>query len=75
LQYQNSITIVRRVQAGAGDPALAGRASEVEASRLNPKSEIKMAGLHPSVGHKRFGKISPDRCGYGCDFSKPFLRQ
>jgi hypothetical protein len=40
-----------------------------------PKTEIKMAGLHPSVGHKRFEKISPDRCGYGCDFSKPFLRQ
>jgi hypothetical protein len=40
-----------------------------------PKSEIKMAGLHPSVGHKRFGKISPDRCGYGFDFSKAFLLQ
>jgi hypothetical protein len=34
-----------------------------------------MAGLHPSVGHKRFGKISPDRCGHGFDFSKPFLLQ
>jgi hypothetical protein len=42
---------------------------------LNPKSEIKMAGLHQSVGHKRFGKISPDRCGYGFDFSKSFLLQ
>jgi hypothetical protein len=42
---------------------------------LNPKSEIEMAGLHQSVGHKRFGKISPDRCGYGCDFSKAFLLQ
>ncbi len=34
-----------------------------------------MAGLHQSAGHKRFGKISPDRCGYGFDFSKPFLLQ
>ena len=42
---------------------------------LNPKSEIEMAGMHPSVGHKRFGKISPDRCGYGFDFSKAFLLQ
>jgi len=42
---------------------------------FNPKSEIKMAGLHPSVGHKRFGKISPVRCGYGFDFSKSFLLQ
>jgi hypothetical protein len=34
-----------------------------------------MAGLHQSLGHKRFGKISPDRWGYGFDFSKPFLLQ
>jgi hypothetical protein len=43
--------------------------------RFNPKSEIEMAGLHQSVGHKRFGKISPDHRGYGFNFSKPFLLQ
>ncbi len=43
--------------------------------RLNPNSEIKMAGLHQSLGHKRFGKISPDHCGYAGDFSKVFLLQ
>jgi hypothetical protein len=42
---------------------------------LNPKSETKLAGLRQSVGHKRFGRISPDHCGYGFDFSKPFLLQ
>jgi hypothetical protein len=34
-----------------------------------------MTSLHQSVGHKRFGKISPDRSGYGFDFSKAFLLQ
>ena len=40
-----------------------------------PKTEIKMANLHQSLGHKRLGKISPDRCGYGFAFSNPFLLQ
>jgi hypothetical protein len=54
------------------------RARRAEASSvggLSPKSEIKTAGLHQSVGQKRFGKISPDHCGYGFDFSKTFLLQ
>jgi hypothetical protein len=42
---------------------------------LNPKSEIEMANLRQSVGRKRLGKISPDRCGYGFDFSKVFPLQ
>jgi hypothetical protein len=39
---------------------------------LNPKSEIKTANLHQSLGYKRFAKISPDRCGYGLIFAKRF---
>jgi hypothetical protein len=42
---------------------------------LNPKTEIKTAGLHQSFGHKRFGIIQPDRRGQGGNFSKVFLRQ
>ncbi len=44
-------------------------------SRLNPENEIQMARLPQSIGRKLFGKFSPDRFGYGFDFSKEFPLQ
>jgi len=38
----------------------------------HPNSEIKTASRHQSLGHKRFGKISPDPCGYAGDFPNRF---
>jgi hypothetical protein len=42
---------------------------------FNLKSEIEIANLRQSLGHKRIEKISPDRFGHGFDFFDPFLLQ
>ncbi len=43
--------------------------------KFNPKNEIPKANLRQSTGRKLFGKILPDRFGYGFDFSKEFPLQ
>ncbi len=64
-----------RCRPGRPSPGAPGRHPFSAGCYLNPNSEIKTAGLYQSLGHKRFGKISPDHCGYAGDFSKVFLLQ
>ena len=44
-------------------------------SVFDPKNEIQRPNLPLFTGRKHFGKTSPDRFGYGFDFSEEFSLQ
>jgi hypothetical protein len=49
--------------------------SRQKGGTMNLKLAVEGCDLAQFFGHKRFGKISPDRCGYRLDFSEGFLLQ